>query len=151
MSDPRNYRPLLAEPRSDASGVDRPSPHDEPPPAGSSAALDLVRVQVQPDPTRAGEIGALDVFERFAERVDELGASIADVATRLRTSLESRLAADRSDRWQMSQVVVEFGVNLEAQAGITVCQGKYLCWRLVRTRFERVSRGSWLFAVPTTP
>lgn len=132
MSDPENYRVLLSrtqdlpEPH-EASPREASTPHeafDEPDRSDGLPSLEFVRVEVQPNPDRKGDVGYLDVVERFAARVDELGASVAAVATRLRASLESRLVEERTDRWQMSQVVVEFGLNLEAQTGVIVCQGK---------------------------
>ncbi|WP_410617134.1 CU044_2847 family protein [Amycolatopsis sp. lyj-109] len=130
MSDPENYRATLARASHDSDDLqtdETSTPRrrsDESIISDNPGALEFVRIEVRPDPSRLGDIGARDVVERFTARVDELGTSIAAVATRLRASLESKLAEERTDRWRMSQVVVEFGLSLEAQTGVVVCQGK---------------------------
>ncbi|WP_157441555.1 CU044_2847 family protein [Actinoplanes awajinensis] len=116
MSDPINYRRILADTAAVADPAD----------AGDGAqSLELVRIEVEVSPDRRGEIGAVDVLERFSTRADEIGAAVAGMAERLRAALERDTPpAPEPGRWEMSQVSMEFGLNLEAETGIVVCKGK---------------------------
>lgn len=120
MSDPAHYQQVLASrPEPLPTGL-----------AGSEAEAEagepvtLIRVEVEPDPTFRGDVGPADLIERFTDRVDELGAAVAVVAQRLSRALEDRFTNDRSSRWQMAEVGMEFGINLEAESGIVVAKAK---------------------------
>lgn len=124
MSDERNYRSVLAA----RTASSDPAPDlghaltdaDD----GGAPVIDLVRVEVEPDPAFVGAAGPADVLERFSTRVQELGEAVGAIAERLRATLEARLVPERSSRWQMSQVSMEFGLNLEAETGMVVVKGK---------------------------
>jgi hypothetical protein len=121
MSDPQNYRRVLA------ARPDPPMtapPVDDAPATALPAPLDRVRIEVEQGPGSEGNTGPIEAFERFTARVDELGAAIAGMADRLRTSLEANRPPDAPGRWSMSQVSMEFGLNLEAETGIVIYKGK---------------------------
>jgi hypothetical protein len=124
MSDPANYQAVQAEwtRRHAAAGIadDAAAGADQ----ARADTLETVRVEVQPDPSRAGTIGPADLLERFSARVDDLGRAVGDIAERLRSTLDARLEAPEASRWRMSEVMMEFGLNLEAETGIVVVKGK---------------------------
>jgi hypothetical protein len=72
MSDPEHYRELLstadAEPAAGEVG------------ALDKAPIDLIKVEVEPDPARVGMVGPVDLLEGFASRVDEVGGAVSEIA-----------------------------------------------------------------------
>ncbi|MDX8149514.1 CU044_2847 family protein [Lentzea sp. BCCO 10_0061] len=113
MSDPKNYQEVL--------GAGAVPPAD---PTEAQAHAGVVRVEVVPDPALAGTLGPADLLERFTDRVEELGTAICGIAEKLRVSLETKLVDEEANRWGMSQVSMEFGLNLEASTGVVVVKGK---------------------------
>ncbi len=81
-------------------------------------------VRVVPPPERAGELGAATLTERFTDRVDELGESIAEIAGRLRARLDTDLAEDKDAVWKLGEVTLTFSLDLEAEAGVVVAKAK---------------------------
>jgi hypothetical protein len=96
-------------------------------------------VEVLPDPAFAGSLGPADLMERFANRADELGASIGAVAERVRDALQSQLSRDHPGAWGLSEVGLTLSVSLEAESGIVIAKAKTggtfevaLTWSCVR-------------------
>jgi hypothetical protein len=94
--------------------------------AENTVELDLDRIQVEvvPDPRFAGNVSPADLLERFKDRVEELGSAIGVVAERLRAALEQRLATTPEAAWELSEICLELGVNLEAEAGVVISKAK---------------------------
>ncbi len=86
--------------------------------------LDLVRVEVVPDPVYTGRLAQADLIERFQDRIDELGAAIGGVADRLHAALERQLTAEGDRAWALTEVTLELGANLEAESGVLICKTK---------------------------
>ena len=86
--------------------------------------LDLVRVEVVPDPAYTGRLAQADLIERFQDRIDELGAAIGGVADRLHEALERQLTASGDRAWGLTEVTLELGANLEAETGVLICKTK---------------------------
>jgi Trypsin-co-occurring domain 1 len=57
----------------------------------------------------------------FAERADELGDSLNEIATRLRGRLKE-LGAGAADGWDLDQVNLTFSLDLQAEAGVIVAR-----------------------------
>ncbi len=83
-----------------------------------------IMVQVVPTAGAAGEIGGPRVPEKFAARVKELGASIADVANELRQELERNIATQPDTEWTLDEVALAFSLDLEAEAGVVITKAK---------------------------
>ncbi len=99
---------------------------DEPASGVSVAAadLDLIRVEVLPDPAFAGNLGPADLLEGFQDRAAELGTAIGAVAERLRDALEQRIARRDASSWELSTIALELAVNLQAETGVVICKAK---------------------------
>jgi hypothetical protein len=126
MSDPANYERLLAvEPAPPVGVAARTSqPQQTPREPAVRSALELVKVEVQPDPTRHGALGPAERMEQLASRIDQIGATVRAIAERLGASLEESPEQSAERRWQMSEIHAEFGLSLEAETGLVVCKGK---------------------------
>jgi hypothetical protein len=86
---------------------------------------DDIHVEVVAPPGLAGDLGPSDLVDRFSSRVGELGRALATVASQLRRTLESQLAAEQDDeRWGLTEVSLEMSINLEAEAGIVISRAK---------------------------
>lgn len=83
-----------------------------------------IQVRVVPPPELEGELAGGTLVERFAERVDELGESIGEIARRLRARLDADLEQEPSSAWKLNQVAVTFSLDLEAEAGVVVAKAK---------------------------
>ncbi len=81
-----------------------------------------IRVQVSPDPQHAGELGGGSLVERFEDRVNELGASLGEIANRLRDQLDATLAESDDAGWRLNEVELSFSLDLEAEAGVVVAK-----------------------------
>lgn len=90
----------------------------------AAADLDLIRVEVLPDPAFAGNLGPADLLEAFQDRAAELGTAIGAVAERLRDALEQRIARRDASSWELSTIAVELAVNLQAESGVVICKAK---------------------------
>jgi hypothetical protein len=91
---------------------------------GDERVVGDIYVRVVPPPQRAGELAGT-LLEKFAARVDELGASIGEIAERLRGRLEAELAAeDEGPSWMLDEVELSFSLDLEAEAGVVVAKAK---------------------------
>ena len=91
MSYPQNYRRALASrPEPPVTAL----PADDVPVSERRSPLDLVRIEVEPGMATNGNLGPVEVFERFTARVDELGAAIVGMADRLRASLKANREHD---------------------------------------------------------
>jgi Trypsin-co-occurring domain 1 len=83
-----------------------------------------IKVRVVPRPEQEGELAGVTLTERFAQRVDELGDSIGEIAQRLREQLETDLTEEAPSAWHLGEVAVSFSMDLEAEAGVVVARAK---------------------------
>jgi hypothetical protein len=60
--------------------------------------------------------------ELFTARADEIADSLAEVAARLRARIDEDISPDETERWNISQVEVTFGLQVEAGAGILIAK-----------------------------
>ncbi len=85
---------------------------------------DNIDMCVVPPLERAEELAGLTLTERFEDRVDELGASIGQIAQRLRRRLESDLGEEWPAGWRLGEVRISFSLDLEAEAGVVVAKAR---------------------------
>lgn len=83
-----------------------------------------IHVHVEPDPEFAGEASGGQLVEKFADRVQELGASLGVIANDLRAQLDATLQRDDSDGWGLEEVQLSFSLDLEAEAGVVVAKAR---------------------------
>jgi hypothetical protein len=83
-----------------------------------------IAVRVVPPPDRVGELGGTSLSERFADRVEELGGSLGQIATTLRARLEAELSDQKESEWKLSEVALAFSLDLEAEAGVVVAKAR---------------------------
>jgi hypothetical protein len=83
-----------------------------------------IHVEVVPHPGLAGDLSPADLVDKFSNRVGELGQALATVASRLRQTLDSRLAEPSGSNWALSDVSVQMSINLEAEAGVVISRAK---------------------------
>jgi hypothetical protein len=81
-----------------------------------------ILVEVRPDPQRAENLSGDKLTERFAARVDEMGATLGDIANGLRDQLERRLSDERTSAWQLDELQLSFKFDLQAEAGIVLAR-----------------------------
>jgi hypothetical protein len=82
-----------------------------------------IRVYVTPDRSRAGNLKkGQPLSERFADRVEELGQGLGEIANDLRDQLDATLADDDRDGWGLEEVQLTFSLSLEAGAGVMVAK-----------------------------
>jgi hypothetical protein len=100
-----------------------------------------IYIRVVPTPGREGDLGGPPLFERFEQRVDELGASIGNIARRLRTRLDSELDDPQSPVWNLDEVSLSFSLDLEAEAGVVVAKAKTHAGFEVNLKWARNGKG----------
>jgi hypothetical protein len=88
-----------------------------------SADSGQILVQVVPSAESGGYLSGQTVTEKLADRVDELGRSLADVANQLRGSLERDLHAG-DGLWRLSELNIQFSLSLEAEAGVVLARAQ---------------------------
>jgi hypothetical protein len=83
-----------------------------------------IKVQVVPDPTKAGQLTGRTQTEKLGDRIDELGASLGSIANSLRARLEETLEKEDEVAWKLDEVALTFSLDLEAEAGVVVAKAK---------------------------
>ena len=83
-----------------------------------------IYVEVVPHPGRVGDLSPADLMDKFSNRVAELGQALATVASRLRQTLDSRLAEPEESKWALSDVSLQMSINLEAEGGVVISRLK---------------------------
>ena len=85
-----------------------------------------ILVQVVADPGRAGQLaGGGSLTERFADRIDELGASLGEIANGLRERLDADLREEpEGEGLRLREVALAFSLDLEAGANMVVAKAK---------------------------
>lgn len=101
-----------------------------------------IKVRVAPDPTRLGELRGEALTERFADRVQELGASLGRIANDLRAQLDATLVEERGAGWRLDEVGLTFSLDLEAEAGVVVAKAKTSAGFEAALTWKRVAEGS---------
>jgi hypothetical protein len=83
-----------------------------------------IYVQVVPDAESAGDLSPESALtERLSQRADEIAATLADVADRLKTGLDARTAEPSGgDGWNLAEVQLRFSLDLQAEAGVVVAR-----------------------------
>jgi hypothetical protein len=81
-----------------------------------------VLVEVRPDPRQGGNLAGQSFIERFSDRVDELGASLSDIANRLREQLEARMSSRPTAAWDLDEMGLSFSLDLQADAGVVLAR-----------------------------
>ncbi len=99
-----------------------------------------IEVRVVPPPERMGELAGETLLEKFDKRVDELGASIGEIANKLRRRLDTDLAQEEPSPWMLDEVEVTFSLDLDAEAGVVVAKAKTTAGFEVALKWTR-SRG----------
>ena len=59
--------------------------------------------------------------ELLLNRIDEIGDSLRDIATKLSQRLDE-LAAHPDNQWRLSEVGLKFSLDLEAEAGVIIAR-----------------------------
>src|SRR5215213_8306621 len=83
--------------------------------------LEDVQVQVVPPADQVGNLAGSALRERFADRVDELTATIQAVAESIRQRVADGLPAP-SAGWALDKIDMEFKIELEAGAGVVLAR-----------------------------
>jgi len=73
------------------------------------------------DLDEAGQLSGERTFKDLANRADDLGASLSQVASGLRAQLVERLA-ERQDTWGVQEVGLEFSLDLKAEGGAIIAR-----------------------------
>src|SRR5688572_11976113 len=81
-----------------------------------------VLVEVRPDPTQFGNLAGQSLVQRFSDRVDELGASMGEIANHLRTQLEAKISTQPAGIGGLDEVQRSFSLDLEAEAGVVLAR-----------------------------
>lgn len=77
--------------------------------SSQQAPTSQIKVQVIPSPERAGQLSPGKTWEALEGRVKELGQSIGEIASQLRTQLDASLAPKSEDKvWRLGEVEVKF-------------------------------------------
>lgn len=99
-----------------------------------------IYVAVVPSPEVAGELSGRDLFNRFEDRVGELGASLGRIANQLRERLDATLSSDAGSAWRLDEVELSFSLDLEAEAGVVVARAKTAAGFEATLRWSRTAR-----------
>jgi hypothetical protein len=62
--------------------------------------------------------------ELLKNRIDELGASIAEIATKLRTRIDTIESTAETGNWALSEVSLQFSLDLGSEVGVIVARAK---------------------------
>jgi len=81
-----------------------------------------ILVEVRADPRTGGHLSGRTFYERFADRVDDFGAGLSDIANRLRQQLDERLASEPAAAWELDEIGLSFSVDLQADAGMLLAR-----------------------------
>lgn len=63
----------------------------------------------------------ISASELLKDRIDELGASLSEIATMLRDRLD-QLPVQTKPKWGLDQVEVKFSFDLQAEAGVIIAR-----------------------------
>jgi hypothetical protein len=83
-----------------------------------------ILVRVVPPPGEEGNLSGGAMVDQFAQRVDELGHSITEIAAQLRRRLETELAEQAPSAWQLNEIGLSFSLDLQAETGVVVAKAK---------------------------
>ncbi len=88
-----------------------------------SVILVEVRPRITGDDDTLGTTPAIP--EPLQSRIDELGASISEIATKLKTRIDGIGRADTvADKWALSELSLKFSLDLESEVGAVVARAK---------------------------
>jgi hypothetical protein len=79
---------------------------------------------VVPDPAQAGQLTGRTQTEKLADRIDELGESLAGIANSLRARLEETLEQEKDATWTLDEIALTFSLDLEAETGVVIAKAK---------------------------
>jgi hypothetical protein len=83
-----------------------------------------IYVEVRPGINADGDLTSLaDLRQKLADRIDDIGAGLKEIATQLARRLDD-LAAGANAKWHLDEVEVSFSLDLEAEAGVVVARTK---------------------------
>lgn len=83
----------------------------------------MAEILVEVRPAITGDLSQPAFPESFLNRVDEIGQSLRDIASRLSKHLEE-FEKRSTAAWQLEQVELKFSLDLEAEAGIIIARTK---------------------------
>ena len=82
-----------------------------------------IYVEVLPRGTTTGDLAPrIAVPELFANRVGEIGDSLAEIAKKLREKLENVLTVGPSNSWKLEEVELKFSLDLQSEAGVVIAR-----------------------------
>jgi hypothetical protein len=79
-------------------------------------------VQVIPD--ESGNLAGSSLREKFADRAEELGSSVGQIANELWARLDAELHASPESDWNLKTVELKFSLDLEAETGVVLARAK---------------------------
>lgn len=100
-------------------------------------SFDSVQVAVVPGPNELGNLAGAALRERFAERIDELAATVNEVADGLRARLVAGSDGVEKSGWGLDTVDMEFSVELEAASGVVLARAAVTGGFAVTLKFRR--------------
>jgi hypothetical protein len=84
----------------------------------------MPEILVEVRPAVTGDLSSEPALpESFLNRVDEIGQSLSDIASRLSKHLE-KFEKRSTASWQLEHVELKFSLDLEAEAGIIIARTK---------------------------
>ena len=83
-----------------------------------------INVRVVPPGGQLQEASGAPLTERLADRIDELGGSLGEIANQLRARLDAELTEPSSGGFALEEVALTFTLDLETEAGVVVAKAK---------------------------
>jgi hypothetical protein len=102
-----------------------------------------ILLEVRPVATSGDLAPRVVVPEEFVSRADEIADSLAQVVDRFRSRLEKTLDVRDRSSWRVGSVEIEFGIAVQAEAGVVIAKtaaGATFSARLVLEAPERSPR-----------
>jgi NTP-dependent ternary system trypsin peptidase co-occuring protein len=82
-----------------------------------------IRVEVVPaDGAFGQDLAGPPAPELFAARAGEIADSVAEVAAQFRARIDKDIGTDEAEGWNVSQVEVTFGLQVEVGAGVLIAK-----------------------------
>ena len=83
-----------------------------------------IYVAVLPPKATAGDLShKIAMPELSANRVEEIGDSLAEIANKLRGKLERTISVEPTNGWKLEEVELKFTLDLRSEVGVVIARG----------------------------
>jgi hypothetical protein len=91
-----------------------------------SSKMTEIYIEVRPGPrAHSGNLGPLgDLRQKLADRIDDIGNGLKEIATNLAKRLDDLAAAPAAAAWHLGEVEVKFSLDLETETGVFIARAK---------------------------